>query len=395
MRFKFIYVIIILSALQACNGAGAKILFRNAPNVTDYKIFKNITLKAAEQPFVFQKKSNIAIPNPQIWIRTVKKQYEEDEIEEFLEASKTTAFIIIKNDTIIYESYHNGFDRNQYMQVFSITKSFTATLTQIAIQEGYIKSVEQPIADFLPLFNDDEHKQIKIKHLLDMTSGFNFQDETTLIRLGRTYYNNKVSEFIPKVGMKHTPGTFFAYSSFNSLLLGMCIEAATGQTYSEYLEEKLWQPLGMEFDGLMNITKKDSIAQSFGGLSSNAIDLAKFGRLYLHNGNWNGEQLLSPEWVAETNDRDTSDGAWYGYNNNFWMNTYRSPGDYVKPKDHVPPPSDSVFQMTDYTANGYQGQNIYISPEHDMIIVRLGSKRGDVVWFQSFPKLCELLTADE
>lgn len=374
----------------ACNGTGARIIFKNAPNVTDYQIFDNDSLNASEQPFHFKKRfDNIDIPDYRQWIMA-KNDFKADDFDAFLEESKTAAFLVIRNDSIVYESYSNGYTSDSLLQVFSVTKAFTTTLAGIAIDEGKIKSIDQPVSDFIPEFVDDERKDIRIKDLLQMTSGLKFNDDR-LLRLGRLYYNKEALHFMHKTKMKYEPSTHFDYSSMTSQILGVCIERACGQSYTSYLQEKLWSPLGMESNGLVNVSKRDRVAQSFGGLSTNALDLAKFGRLYLNKGQWNGAEIISEEWAQAASERDTTEGSWWGYNQGFWLHSFAEKDDYYKDIHGDPIPDPKVLEMTDFTAAGYRGQMVYINPEYNMIIVRLGIAEGDIVWNKSLLKLCELL----
>lgn len=388
---KFLFYFILLIFLNSCNGTGARVIFKNAPDVTDYRIFENDSLVASPKPYHFSKQeSNIDIPDFNQWI-LAKNDFKANNFEEFLDESKTTAFLVIKDDTIVYESYHNGYDADSFLQVFSVTKAFTATLAGIAIEEGKIKSIEQPVSDFIPEFAEDERKDIRIKDLLQMTSGLKFSDHEQVLRLGRMYYNKEALHFMQKTKMKYKPSTHFAYSSMSSLILGICVERACGQSYTSYLQEKLWTPLGMEHNGLVNVSKRDRVAQAFGGLSTIALDLAKFGRLYLNDGNWEGQQIISKEWADAAGKRDTTEGSFWGYNRGFWLHTYDYRGEYYKDEHDSPVPAPEVMDMTDFTAIGYRGEIVYVNPDYNMIVVRLGTSESGIVWNKSLLKLCDLL----
>jgi CubicO group peptidase (beta-lactamase class C family) len=286
-------------------------------------------------------------------------------LENFLAGTGTQAFIVIRNDAILYEKYFNGAKRDSTVVSFSTAKSFTSALVGIAIHEGLIKSVNDPITDYLPELaaRDARFQKITIHDLLGMASGIRFDDKRFMWHdeSNLTYrFNDLRTLALNKTVIIEPPGQTFLYNDYNPILLGMILERATGKPVTDYLQEKLWTPLGMEFGGTWT---QDSESTRFELMSccinAHAIDFAKFGRLYLNNGSWNGKQIVPAAWVAESTQvdqgRKLDDTMSYGL---FW---------WEKPRLNEP---------NDFFAWGNLGQFIYVSPSRNLIIVRNGEKYG-------------------
>lgn len=259
-------------------------------------------------------------------------------------------------------------------------------LIGIAIQEGYINSVNDTITDYIPQLakRDLRFKDIQIRDLLMMASGLRYNSDRPL-SFGDdnlTYgYDDLRHLALTETEINDKPGVTFLYNNYNPLLLGMILERATGRSVTTYLQEKIWTPLNMEFDGSWSMdAEQNGFEKMESGINARAIDFAKFGRLYLKNGNWNGTQIVPAEWVAvSTQDngliKDTP--IYYGY---MWW------GEKCNPDSQ------------DYLAMGDYGQFIYVSPAKDLIIVRNGESfgvksEGDewVVWGDAFCQFAKSL----
>lgn len=346
----------------------------NVPDVTDYKIFDTQVIEKSTIPYeIAYANVNTVLPDEFLWSMSKKEgiYYEFASPEAFLEETGTHSLIIIKNDTIVYENYFNGFHADSIQTIFSVTKAFVAALTGIAIEEGYIKNINQPVSDFIPAFKGKGRENITIEHLLYMTSGLKEEDFKDIIKLGFFYYAKDQNAKCENLKMRYEPGTKFQYSSMTTQILGMCLEKATGKPFAEYLKEKIWEPLGMEYDALIS-TDKQGEAKQYGGLSANPKDLAKFGLLYLKKGRWNGKQIIPEHWVEATQARDTIEGRSHAYSNCFWLDTY---------------PLENKFNKNDFFAGGFKGQIIYVNPENNTVIVRTGKSESTVHWGRSLSKL--------
>jgi len=293
--------------------------------------------------------------------------------EAYLAKNKTVAFLIIHNDTIKYENYFNKYERESIVASFSMAKSFTSFLIGCAIEDGLIQSVDDPVTRYLPEMKKNGFDEVTIENLLQMTSGLKF-NESYVNPFGHAatfYYGRKLEKSSLKLKLKNKPNETTDYVSGNTQLLGLVLDRVLeDQTISQYLEEKLWRKVGMEYDATWSIDKKkNGIEKTFCCLNARAIDFAKFGRLYLNKGNWQGQQLISESWVEHSTKLDSSNGSYHGYQYQWWL-----------------PNKDG-----DFIAEGILGQFIFVSPSENLIIVRLGKKYGDVNREGTFEKIKEIV----
>jgi len=302
--------------------------------------------------------------NHQEWL--VSKEYNKAQLPEFIKPINdklgTVAYVVIKNDSIIFEEYWNGYSADSSSNSFSMAKSWISTLVGIAIKEGKIESINQKACDFLPEFCEGDNSKITIKHLLTMSSGLDW-DEDYHDPLGQTaeaYFAPNLKEQMMKLKAVETPGEIFKYHSSCSQLLAFIVESATGQSVNEYTSEKLWKPMGAKHPALWNTDTKRGDEKAFCCINSNARDFARLGKLYMNQGNWNGTQLLDSNYVKEATtvanllDEDGNKNINYGYQ--FWIANRKG--------------------LDVYYTRGLWGQYVICIPEKDMIIVRLGRNYG-------------------
>lgn len=324
---------------------------RSGPSIDEYPIFKNREVKAGKEQKWFHSKSY----NSQKISPEHQKQFSD---------MQTIAFVVIKNDSLIHEQYWDGFGEDSHTNSFSMAKTFVSILVGMAIDEGKIKSIDQPVGDFLPEFKNEENSKLTIKHLLTMSSGINFDEDyvNPLAYPAQAYYGSDLKKLTYGYKVVEEPGKKFSYLSGNTELLGFILEKATGKNVSEYLSEKLWKPLGAKNDALWSLDHEDGMEKAYCCFNSNAKDFARFGQLYLDSGKWNGQQLINKEYVLNSirpaNLIDAEKGTpntKYGYS--WWLIP-----DY---KGH------SIFY-----ARGILGQYIICIPDKKMVVVRLGKKRN-------------------
>ncbi len=352
-------------------------VFWGESDVYDYQKFPDRKVAASAEPFFFRQGS----AEDEARVRTLFESILKiDDLDSFLAATDTQAFIVIQNDTILYERYFNGAKRDMIVTSFSVAKSFTSALVGIALAEGHIDSVDDPVTKYLPELaaRDPRFSNITLRHLLMMSSGLKFTESDDPIIFDDFFEDDALTYYYPdlrKLALENTriiepPGQHFLYNDYNPQLLGLVLERTTGQNVAHYLQEKLWKPLGMEFDGSWSLDSEESGFELMqAGINARAIDFAKFGRLYLENGSWDGTQIIPSSWVAESTqeDRSIDRAAYYphdaffqenGYYKYFWWGLRRDDGKY------------------DFFARGKFGQNIYVSPQADLIIVRNGELAG-------------------
>jgi CubicO group peptidase (beta-lactamase class C family) len=292
-----------------------------------------------------------------------------DDLDSFLSETQTQSLIVVVDDKVVLERYANGWQRDSMVTSFSVAKSFVSTLVGIAIEEGAIGSLDDPITDYLPELaeRDSRFSEITIRHLLMMSSGMDYQESGWFLFNGddplTTYHPDQRRLSVTNARIVGPPGETFRYNKYHPQLLGMILERTTGMSVTGWTQSRLWDPLGMEFDGAWAL---DSEAAGFekmeAGLNARAIDFAKLGRLFLHEGEWDGAQIVSPEWVATATGVDPADrardvpaGRTYGL---MWWGVERPSG----------PP--------DFYAAGDHGQYVYVSSQHHVVIVRTGVEYG-------------------
>jgi CubicO group peptidase (beta-lactamase class C family) len=297
------------------------------------------------------------------------------QLESILTETGTQAFLVIKDDAILYEGHFNGATSDSIVTSFSMAKSFTSALIGIAIDEGYITSVEDPITKYIPelLERDIRFANISIHDLLRMSSGIKYV-ETSFINGddAKTYYYPDLRQLaIDGTEIVAQPGESFLYNNYHPLLLGLIIERSTGQTVTQFLQDKIWVPIGMQYPASWSLdSERSGFEKMESGINARAVDFAKFGRLFLENGQWFGRQVISPDWIAVSAKPDNApapvdyypsefifeDGK--GYYQYMWWGIERPEGE------------------ADFFAIGNYGQFIYVSPDKKLIIVRNGENYG-------------------
>jgi CubicO group peptidase (beta-lactamase class C family) len=356
-------VVVVVGYLSAPNFYLTRTIFWGESDYKDLERFPARTIHNAPPVSRFDK-----LPADNLYasqIEAIGRDSSNGSFDRYLEASGTTAFLVVHDDKLLYERYFNGYDQRSVNTSFSMAKSFASALVGLAIDEGYIKSIEEPITNYLPelLKKDKRFKSITIRHLLTMSSGIKYEEGATLpwseaADDTKTYYSTDLRELALNCQIEGTPGQYFEYNNYNPLLVGMILEHATGTHVSRYLQEKLWKPMGMEADGSWSLdSKEDGFEKMESGVNARARDFARFGMLFAKEGNWRGKQLISRVWVEESTRPDTSADPSRDYQYFWWVNTPNG-------KNH-------------FSAQGNYGQYIYVAPEKDLVIVRLGKEEGE------------------
>lgn len=297
-----------------------------------------------------------ASANPQPW--AIHTDYNSVEATQKLSETNTElgtiAFVIIKNDSIWFEKYFEDFGKDSQTNSFSMAKSITSALLGKAIDDGFIKSLKQPVGDFFPQYNGTG---MTVGDLSSMASGLDWDESYTnpFGLTARAYYASNLSKTILKLKVVDTPGVKFKYLSGSTELLAMVLQEATKRQLADYLYESFWNPIGAENPALWQVDdKKHRLVKAYCCIGSNARDFARFGKLYKDHGKWNGTQLLDSAFVAKSIKPRFAESPQYGYG--FWLSDFMG-------KD--------IFAM-----RGILGQYVIVIPEDDLIIVRLGHQIG-------------------
>ena len=330
-------------------------------NMNEYFMYKDV--EKAPKAFLFPKVENIQLPE------TFEHEGQTFDMMDFLDSSYTQGFLVIQNDTIVYENYWRGLNETKRHISWSMAKSVISALLGVAQDEGAIGSVEKTVDEYLPQFKGTGYEGVKVKDVLQMSTGVKFNEDygdpkSDIQRWFRTFaFGESQDDFATTMVNERPPGTYNHYVSINTHVLGMILVKTTGKTISEYFKEKLWDPIGAEHDAYWLIDDQD-MEMALGGLNATLRDYGKIGRLFLNNGNWNGKQLVSERWVEASRATDAEhltassknsahEDVGYGYQ--WW----------------IPDGDDGELW-----ARGVFNQYIYINPTTNTVIVKLSANQN-------------------
>ena len=341
-----------------------RFFYYNFANIDDYKKFPQVPINKGEKEFHFENRINNSLPR----LINSYSTFQPKSFEDFLNESNTVAFLIVRNDTLIYEYYADKYDTASLLTSFSVNKSVVSALMGIAMDEGFIKDEEERIIKYIPEL-DSSLSKITIRHLLNMRSGIDYTEsyKNPFVDMPKYYYGTNLLKYISKLDIKQDPDTEFEYISVNTFLLSLTIERSTGMPLNQFLQEKLWIPMGMEYNATYNVdSRRNHTIKGFCCLNARARDYAKFGRLYLNKGNWNGTQLISSQWIEKTLNNNDNEGTRNDYTYSYQWRRLSSGA---------------------FWAQGILGQFIYCDPANNLIIVRMGKNYGNVNWIKLFTNI--------
>ncbi len=328
-----------------------KALWYQMPDIDDYKIFYNRVVKAGNyQPW------DVAVE----YNSTVLA----DSTTQAMRSYEPVAFLVIRDQKIIYEKYWEGYSDSSLSNSFSAAKSIVSLLVGAAWDEGYIKSLDQKVADFLPSFKKDGKDKVTIKDLLTMSSGLKWNESYSSLfsQTTEAYYTDDLRGMVNHLKMMEKPGHRHYYRSIDTEVLAMVIQAATGRTISEYASEKFWKNMGAHFDALWCLDHKNGMEKAYCCFNTNARDFARWGQLILNHGKWGKKQLVSENYIDQAvspasylTDEDGNQVDYYGYQ--WWIIHYKG---YKIPY-----------------MRGILGQYVFAIPGKNAVVVRLGHKRSD------------------
>lgn len=284
----------------------------------------------------------------------------EDDLDQFLSDSGTTSFLIVQDGVLVHEWYAEDRDPEALHNSFSASKSIMSTTIGMAIEDGHISSIEDPITDYVPelLERDPRFGDITLRHLITMTSGIAYDDE------GRSPYADEVNTYfgtdlrrsaITNPTIFEEPGQTWSYNNYNPQLLGMALERATGMTISEYMSQSWWGPMGAEADASWSVDSfYNRFEHSAHGFNARPRDMARFGLMFANKGMVDGVQVIPRDWVEEatapTNVSIGRNDVLEQNYNYFWW----------------------VLPDGKFSAQGAHGQYVFVSPESKTVIVRMG-----------------------
>lgn len=379
MRLPLALALAAALAGTGCSPIPGWMLAQGRSAITDYRHFDNAPVARAAQPSPLP-----AAPAALHWPRGL----DDAGLDAFMAQQGTVALLMVRRGTLVAERYYNGYDRDSIATSFSMAKSVVSTLVGIAQAEGRL-SAEDPVTRWLPELDaaDARFAHITLRDLLRMRSGIAFDEGygSPFSDVARFYLTGDYRREIRGLRIAGAPNQAYAYSSGDTQLLAMALERAVGQPLARYLQDKLWQPMGAAYDASWSLDSAGSgIARGFCCLNARAVDFARLGEIMLHGGAWNGRQIVPADWVRESTAAlaglPGADAAaqrnleWRGTpaRGAFYSHQWRRPARLGDGGEPQPGP--------DFYALGQHGQVLYVVPETQTVVLRLGQRNGDVHW---------------
>ncbi len=275
-----------------------------------------------------------------------------ERLKTVLSETGSVAFLVVQNDSILTEHYWDGYSDSSQSNSFSMAKSITTMLTQVAIQKGVFQNWNQKVKTILPALTGVHATELELWHLSTMSSGLQWDEQykDPFSITAKAYYGNHVKELMISLPIIDQPGKDYNYQSGSTQLLGLCLMQATGKTLSALASEWLWKPLQAKYAAKWH-TDAAGTEFAYCCFNSNARDFARFGKMMLHKGNWNGTQILDTSFVELATKAALV--PYYGYS--FWL--------------------DDSHGTNVFYQRGILGQYIISIPEYNTVIVRLGHER--------------------
>tara|TARA_B100000927_G_scaffold291307_1_gene292814 strand:- start:5631 stop:6764 length:1134 start_codon:yes stop_codon:yes gene_type:complete len=281
------------------------------------------------------------------------------EFEEYNKKMGTAAYLVIHNDTIVGEKYYEGYSINSSTNSFSMAKTFVSLMMAKALEQGYIKSLEDKVTDYIPELKGEFADDVRIIDLAAMTSGLKWDEGTSnpFSPVAKQYFYEDVVKLMLDQPFIDPPGKTYHYSSGNTQILSMLIEKATGLKTNEYFEQEFWSKINPDNDAYWQIDSRESRnVKSFCCFHSNARDFSRLGKLYINNGNWNGNQIVDSMFIQKSTEPFLDNFNEYGIG--VWLSNYK----------------DLKISLM----SGHQGQYVIMIPEKKLIITRLGKRDIDL-----------------
>ncbi len=336
------------------------------PGVKTYEYFPVREMEKSSHPFIFPEKK---VPQNQLDTLLVENGAgKRVSFSEYFKSGELLAFLVIRNDTLIYEKYGSDYDRGTISNTFSIGKSMISLLTGKAIELGYIDGTKQHINDFItPFKNNPDLQKLRIEDLLNMKSGLKFERagngliSDLFCDEARFFYTSTLKKDLLHVRSNTLPGKRWKYSNLDPLILTWAIENATGKYVSDFFQQEIWNPIGAEYKASWGIDQIGGLENSPSSFQCTAIDLAKVGRLLLKKGVRDSTQIISSDWIAQSiaidqgNRANTSKGKQRATHQYYWW----------LPQENF---------EGDFSAEGLRGQRLYINPIQNIIIVQFANR---------------------
>ncbi|MCZ4224294.1 serine hydrolase domain-containing protein [Pedobacter rhodius] len=342
-----------------------RVLKYRTPGAVTYKQFPQAIVQKSDSVFHFYHPAKMR--NDVDTLRVEDGNNQSVPFTQYFKQGRLNAFIVIRNDSVLYEKYSSGYTDSTLTTIFSGAKSMVSIMLGKALADGKIKSLNDKVTRYVPeLKANAAFRNVTIKNLLDMKSGLEFQDalggiiQAFFSDEAKYYYTHDMKAELMKVKLVNKPGTVWKYKSIDPILLGWVLEKASGKTVAQYFEDSIWRKVGAAHDASFGLDHSDGLANTSSRFQVTAIDLAKIGRLYLNKGNFNGNQLVPENWVEQSvnigSEKPASAKGWQKSAHHYlwWIPQEGENGDYA--------------------AEGMLGQRLYVDPKTNTIIVQFAEQ---------------------
>ncbi len=351
------FLIVLLATMFFLKPYLPRAIFHNFAKIDDYRFFSNRIVKAPAHGLPWKIAAN-------------PKAGPTAETQALLDSLQTTALLMIDNNEIAYEKYSLTGGVGEISGSFSMAKTIIGLLTGFALQDHRIRSLDEPASVYITEWADYPMGKIKVKDLLTMSSGLNWNESyaNPFSITTEAYYGTNLLQTTFKQFSEFDPGTLFSYQSGTTQVLGLLLARATNKHLAQYASEKLWGPLGAEQDALWSLDQDEGMEKAYCCFNARARDFAKIGQLMLNDGLWPNEkgeeqellnsdylkQMTTPSMIPDENGQPVD---YYGYS--IWLM--------------------KTAQGNVYYARGILGQYIIVVPEKRRVVVRLGMKKGKTI----------------
>jgi hypothetical protein len=338
----------------------------------DLRRFPSRPIEAAKRPLPLQSCASAG----EVLDLSVRTDGGRVQLRGLLEASGTSAFLVLTRRCLAEEYYGQGSTREQLQTSFSMAKSFLSTLVGIAIARGDLEGLDEPVTSYLPELaeRDDRYHRITLRHLVTMASGLHYEEHgLPWSDDAVTYYSPDLRSTALSARVQESPGRRWHYNNYNPLLMGLVLERATGMSVAAYMERHLWRPMRAEHDASWSLdSTRSGFEKMESGINATARDYARFGYLFAHRGRVAGRQVVPAAWVSEATAVDASGDPNPGYQYWWWVDDAR----------------DGRFY-----ARGNFGQFIYVDSRTDLVLVRTGRDFGISDWPSVLRQVADQLRA--
>jgi CubicO group peptidase (beta-lactamase class C family) len=365
-------LLVTLVSLPCASCVFARMVYYNVPNLSAPRNFAERLVRASSHPLPFARKEK-----PVVFAMHESRDESFATFEDLLAENATRAFLVLHHDVIVYERYFGSVTAETRLPGFSMSKTFAAVLIGAALDDGLLRSVHQHLVEFVPVLSSRPgYDHITLEHLLRMTSGIDFDEESTAGAM--LYYTTDLRSLTHTYDVRTPPGHHYQYGSVSAQLLWEVLQSRLGdRTVSRYFEERLWEPIGAERPAAWSLDSTENGVEKFSsGLSATTRDYARLGVLFQHGGRVGDRSVISEDWVIDSLVEDdvagvvhTTDGAVRRGRYEWFL----------------------TLDGSSYFAKGYNGQYIFVERDSDVVVVRFGEGYGKVDWTVLFRQIAESL----